>query len=81
MLGTDLTATLTGEGQAAIFITVDHASTECLGIHAARRARRSATTTEVVAGRARRAGSRRSSPFVRACAPASALSPRVSPVA
>ena len=40
MWGTDLTATLTGEGQAAIFITVDHASTECLGIHAARRARR-----------------------------------------
>ena len=40
MWGTDLTATLTGEGQAAIFITVDHASTECLGIHAARRATR-----------------------------------------
>jgi transposase InsO family protein len=40
MWGTDLTATLTGEGQAAIFITVDHASTECLGIHAARRANR-----------------------------------------
>jgi putative transposase len=40
MWGTDLTATLTGEGQAAIFVTVDHASTECLGIHAARRATR-----------------------------------------
>ena len=40
MWGTDLNATLTGEGQAAIFITVDHASTECLGIHAARRATR-----------------------------------------
>jgi putative transposase len=40
MWGTDLTATLTGEGQAAIFITVDHGSTECLGIHAARRATR-----------------------------------------
>ena len=40
MWGTDLTATPTGEGQAAIFITVDHASTECLGIHAARRATR-----------------------------------------
>lgn len=40
MWGTDLTATLTGEGQAAIFITVDHASTECLGIHAAQRATR-----------------------------------------
>ncbi len=40
MWGTDLTATLTGEGQASIFITVDHGSTECLGIHAARRATR-----------------------------------------
>ena len=40
MWGTDLTSTLTGEGQAAIFVTVDHASTECLGIHAARRATR-----------------------------------------
>jgi putative transposase len=40
MWGTDLTSTLTGEGQAAIFVTVDHASTECLGIHAAHRATR-----------------------------------------
>jgi putative transposase len=40
MWGTDLTSTLTGEGQASIFITVDHCSTECLGIHAARRATR-----------------------------------------
>jgi putative transposase len=40
MWGTDLTSTLTGEGQVAIFVTVDHASTECLGIHAARRATR-----------------------------------------
>ena len=51
MWGTDLTATPTGEGQAhvgcgvatappGIFITVDHGSTECLGIHAARRATR-----------------------------------------
>jgi putative transposase len=39
-VATDLTSTLTGEGQAAIFVTVDHASTECLGIHAARRATR-----------------------------------------
>jgi hypothetical protein len=37
MWATDLTSTLTGEGQAAIRL-VDHASTECLGIHAARRA-------------------------------------------
>jgi putative transposase len=40
MWGTDLTSTLTGEGQASIFVTVDHCSTECMGIHAARRATR-----------------------------------------
>jgi putative transposase len=40
MWATDLTSTLTGEGQASIFVIVDHASTECLGIHAARRATR-----------------------------------------
>jgi transposase InsO family protein len=40
MWGTDLTATWTGEGQAAVFVAVDHCSAECLGIHAARRATR-----------------------------------------
>ena len=40
MWGTDLTSTMTGEGQASIFVTVDHCSTECVGIHAARRATR-----------------------------------------
>ncbi len=40
MWGADLTSTLTGEGRASIFVTVDHCSTECLGIHAARRATR-----------------------------------------
>jgi putative transposase len=40
MWGTDLTSTMTGEGQTSIFVTVDHCSTECLGIHAARRATR-----------------------------------------
>jgi putative transposase len=40
MWGTDLTSTMTSEGQASIFVTVDHSSTECLGIHAARRATR-----------------------------------------
>jgi putative transposase len=40
MWGTDLTSTITGEGQASIFVTVDHCSTECLGIHAAPRATR-----------------------------------------
>jgi transposase InsO family protein len=40
MWGTDLTSTLTGEGQASIFVAVDHGSTECVGLHAARRATR-----------------------------------------
>jgi putative transposase len=40
MWGTDLTSALTGEGQAAIFVAVDHGSTECVGIHAARHATR-----------------------------------------
>jgi putative transposase len=40
MWGSDLTSTLTAEGQAAIFVAVDHCSTECVGIHAARRATR-----------------------------------------
>jgi putative transposase len=40
MWGTDLTSVLTGEGVAAIFVAVDHCSTECVGLHAARRATR-----------------------------------------
>ena len=40
MWGTDLTAAFTGEGQAAVFIAVDHCSAECVGIHAAQRATR-----------------------------------------
>jgi putative transposase len=40
MWGTDLTTVLTGEGAAAVFVAVDHCSTECVGIHAARRATR-----------------------------------------
>jgi len=40
MWGTDLTTVMTGEGTAAVFIAVDHCSTECVGIHAARRATR-----------------------------------------
>jgi putative transposase len=65
MWGTDLTSTMTGEGQASIFITVDHASTECLGIHAARRATRFGALEPLRQG-------------VRA---ASAPSPRASPAA
>jgi len=34
MWGTDLTTTFTGEGQAAVFIAVDHFTAECVGIHA-----------------------------------------------
>jgi putative transposase len=40
MWGTDLTTTFTGEGQAAVFIAVDHCSAECVGIHAHARATR-----------------------------------------
>ncbi len=40
MWGADLTSVLTGEGVASIFVAVDHCSTECVGIHAARRATR-----------------------------------------
>src|SRR3954471_17468340 len=36
MWGTDLTSVMTGEGQAAVFIAVDHGSAECVGIHASR---------------------------------------------
>jgi putative transposase len=40
MWGADFTTVLTGEGQAAVFVAVDHGSAECVGIHAARRATR-----------------------------------------
>jgi putative transposase len=40
MWGTDLTTTITGQGQVAVFVAVDHCSAECVGIHAARRATR-----------------------------------------
>ena len=40
MWGTDLTTTWTSEGQAAVFVAIDHHSAECVGIHAARRATR-----------------------------------------
>jgi putative transposase len=38
--GTDLTTTITGEGQAAVFVAIDHCSADCVGIHAALRATR-----------------------------------------
>jgi putative transposase len=40
MWGTDLTTTVTGEGQAAVFVAIDHCSADCVGIHAALRATR-----------------------------------------
>jgi transposase InsO family protein len=40
MWGTDLTSVLTGEGQAAVFVAVDHCSAERVGVHASRRADR-----------------------------------------
>jgi putative transposase len=40
MWGSDLTSVMTGEGQAAVFVAVDHCSAECVGIHASRRADR-----------------------------------------
>ena len=40
MWGTDQTGADTAEGHACIFILVDHCTTECLGIHAARRGTR-----------------------------------------
>ena len=40
MWGTDMTTTWTGEGQAAVFVAIDHHSAECVGLHAARRGTR-----------------------------------------
>ena len=41
MWGTDMTATVTAEeGNAAVFVAVDHCTCECVGIHAARRGTR-----------------------------------------
>ena len=41
MWGTDLTITVTvGEGAACVFVAVDHCTTECIGLHAAKRGNR-----------------------------------------
>jgi putative transposase len=40
MWGSDLTSVMTGEGQAAVFVAVDHCSAECVGLHASYRANR-----------------------------------------
>ena len=47
MWGTDLTSVMTGEGQAAVFVAVDHCSAECVGTHASRRADRFAALEPV----------------------------------
>ena len=48
MWGTDMTAVATREGQAAVFIAVDHCSAECLGVHASRTATRPANCHEAL---------------------------------
>jgi transposase InsO family protein len=40
MWGTDMTTTWAAEGQAAVFVAIDHYSAECVGLHAARRGTR-----------------------------------------
>ena len=40
MWGTDMTSVATGQGQANVFIAVDHCSAECVGIHASAAATR-----------------------------------------
>ena len=50
MWGTDMTATVTvGEGAAFVFVAVDHCTTECIGLHAAKRGTRFGTIGEGVA--------------------------------
>jgi len=73
MWGSDLTTTITGKGQAAVFIAVDHCSVECVGIHAAPRATRLEALEPI----------RQSLPPRKrgACASISAASPRTSPAA
>jgi putative transposase len=71
MWGTDLTTTIIGEGQVAVFIAIDHCSAECVGIHAAQRATRFEALEPI----------RQSLPPRRrgACATISAASPGTSP--
>ena len=50
MWGADLTSVMTGEGQAAVFVAVDHCSAECVGLHASRRADRFAALEPIRQG-------------------------------
>jgi putative transposase len=54
--GTDLTTTWTGEGQAAVFVALDHCSAGCVGIHAALRATRFEALEPIRQGVRRRFG-------------------------
>lgn len=38
--GTDMTTTVIGEGQASVFVAIDHATAQCVGLHAAARGTR-----------------------------------------
>jgi transposase InsO family protein len=69
LCGTDLTTTWTGEGQAAVFVAIDHCSAGCVGIHAALQANR----FEALEPSLRRP--RQCREPARACAAASAASP------
>ena len=57
MRGSDSTPVMTGEGQAAVFVAVDHRSAECVGIHASRRADRFQALEPVEQGVRERFGS------------------------
>jgi putative transposase len=65
MWGTDLTSVITGEGQAAVFVAVDHCSAECLGIHASRDANRFEALEPVFQAEIRFLGITSSPAFVR----------------
>jgi transposase InsO family protein len=54
--GTDLTTTWTGEGQAAVFIAIDHCSADCVGIHSALQANRFEALEPIRQGVRRRFG-------------------------
>jgi len=61
MWGTDMTSTLTlAEGHAAVFVAVDHATTECIGIHAAKSGNRFEALEPIRQGARERFGAYRS---------------------
>lgn len=56
MWGTDLKTTITGEGQAEVFVAVDHCPAECVGIHAHPQATRFEALEPICQGVRRRFG-------------------------